>query len=156
MHTHPRHDAIRAHLSTYEKEGATIRAELADIEFQRKRITENPSIRLVFGINGGSRHLPDFYEREHSGYGKVESKPIVLTAPDTEAPTSAGKIGHSTVDTVATDCAGASNIAYPGLKACLLMWLTQREAHAKAALIAWAGRDAVAEAVAKAHTGSVE
>ena len=150
MHTHPRHDAIRAHLSAYEKEGATIRAELADVTFQRKRITENPSIRLVFGAAAadGSNHRPDYYEQATDHF--TSAKPIVLTAPGSDAPKTVDRVGHSGRVEVASDCVGASNIAYPGLKACLLMWLTQREAHAKAALAAWEARDAVAEAVAKA------
>lgn len=150
MHTHPRHDIIRAHLAAYEKEGATIRAEIADIGFQRKRITENPSIRLVFGVVGqdGDPHRPDYCERGTDTL--MVPRPIVLTAPGSAAPRSVDRIGHSGRAEVATDCAGASAIAYPGLKACLLMWLDQREAHAKRDLAAWEARDAVAEAVAKA------
>lgn len=149
MNTHPKHDAIRKSLATYEAEGAAIRVELADIEFQRKRITENPSIRLVFGTApaDGAPHRPDYHERPNDHYSVV-TKPIVLTAPGLPAPSSVDKIGQSARASVATDCAGASAIAYPGLKACLLMWLDQREAHAKRDLAAWAARDAVAEAVA--------
>ena len=149
MLAHPRHDAIRKSLAAYEMEGATIRTELADIDFQRKRITENPSIRLVFGTAVADRgpHRPDYYERPNDSY-EVVPRPIVLTAPGLPAPSAVDTIGRSARAAVATDCAGASTIAYPGLKACLLMWLDQRETHAKRDLAAWAARDAVAEAVA--------
>ena len=150
----PRHSIIRSHLDAYEKEGADIQSELSDIAFQRKRITENPSIRLTFGQESSGHLRPDYYERENNSF----SRPIVLTSGNDKAPTSAPSVASGTDRNVlvARDCSGASAIAYPGLKACLLMWLDQREAHARKALAAWEARDAVAEAVALLSDGSVE
>ncbi len=143
--THPRHSIIRKHLDDYEKEGAAIQEEIADITFQRNRITKNTSVRLVFGKAGrGATFEPEYWEQADAS--PTSLRPIVLSSPGEDAP---ARVPHPRTDVyVARQMSRASEIAYPGLRACLLMWLDQRQAHAERALTAWKARDAVAEAVA--------
>lgn len=136
---------IRKHLDEYEEAGRKIQAELGDISFQRNRITENTAIRLVFGgVAASAAFAPEYWEAG-ADYPD-QARPIVLHQPGGRGPT------HIMTPRGSTPIAGqmvqASEIAYPGLQACLLAWLDQREAHARAELAAWEARDAPAEAMA--------
>lgn len=147
--SNPRHAVIRKHLDEYEAEGRVLHAELADISFQRARVTKNPVVRLTFGDVTSGSFVPEYWEKD-SDYPE-RARPIVLHQPGGGYPehinTARCRIP------IAAQMVRASEIAYPGLKACLLMWLDQRETHARKALAAWEARDAVAEAVALLNGG---
>lgn len=146
----PSHKIVRDHLTAYEQEGREIDAELEDIAFQRRRITTNRVVRLVFGTVGNSGVFAPEWSEDREYPNRL--RPIVLTQPGATYP--AFLPDSRSREDVARQLQHASELAYPGLRTCLLTWLDQREIHARKALAAWEARDAVAEAVALVARGA--
>lgn len=132
--TNDRIAAVRKHLDAYDWEGRTIGATLDKIMRLRERVGGSPLMEIRFGgvgIEGVA--VPTDYHRDGS---------IVLGDPTHVA---------SLKGFVVEGSARASEIAGPGLRACLLMWLAEWERKTANALDAWKGRDPLAEAMALTH-----
>jgi hypothetical protein len=128
-------DRITRHINAYREEGRLLQHEERRIVRLKRRIENNPAILLTFGtIIGDGSHVQvaDTYED-----GK-----IVLAQPVGD------NLHASVMSKAARGCDRASEIAYPGLRACLLMWLAEAERANRTAIDAWAARDPIAEAVA--------
>lgn len=128
--------AAREHLAAYEALGRTLRAEVNQIARARTLIDTSPVVLLTFGhVARDTMNAPDRV------FG--DGRQIVLGNAKHIATVKAGQR-----DQMNDHCERASEIAYPGLKACLLMWLLEWEARVKRDLAAWEARDPVAEAAA--------
>jgi hypothetical protein len=135
MSTDRRIHAVRVHLAAYEKQGGDLRAEQDEITRARAMIDSSPAVLLTFGsVWRRSSAVP--YQFDPNGMR------ILLGVADRLG-------GEDSVDGhVHRGRVRASEIAYPGLKACLLMWLNEWEARMRGDLAAWEARDPVAEAAA--------
>lgn len=141
--THPKHDIIRKHLQAYEQEGVALQMEAKCVASLRRRVTDANAVHLDLGqLRPDGAFAPDDSWREYASH----AGPIVLTAADAKCRTMkiTTRYGHEQVKSVGADC----DIVYPGMQACLLVWLDGWAARVEAARVAWAARDAVAEAVA--------
>ena len=142
--TESRMATVRQHLDTYDREGRAIKREADRIDRIRRRVNSGGSVLLAF--NDGSNNgvlVAEFTDPEDA---------IVLSDPMRERRACHSVQGgrHSQSLHIVKEMARASEIAYPGLKACLLMWLNEWEVRVKRDLAVWESRDPIAEAAALA------
>lgn len=137
MDNHARINAVTAHLAAYQRTGSEIEQRRSDLRGIRKRIESAVLVNVQFGDARRStmNAAPAFTE---INYGPC-IKPIVLGPSGVLA-----TLGDNVVD----GAARASEIALPGLRACLMAWIQEQEEALAAAASAWEARDPIAEASA--------